>query len=238
MEELCARPNSKAIGKLLQGLEDEDTEVRRLAVTGLGKLHEEACLEPLLRAVRDPAPEVQKAAIPALKRYTGEKSIQALTPLLRSHDAGVRAAAAQTLEALLWRPARPEDEIWFFAAMGLFSRLPAFGADAIPMLELILESAPYSQCVAALQVLGQIDDSRVLRPIVRASKSADPAVAVAAVEALANAGGLQAVQHIAGMLMHRNGQVRLAAADALGMLRAPGTAEPLRRLLKDEVWEV
>ena len=235
VEELCAKPDLKL---LKQALDDEDTDVRRLAATGLGKLREDACLEPLLQAVRDPQPEVQKAAIPGLKRFTLEKTVGALTPLLRSHDAGVRSAAAQTLETLLWRPARPEDEIWFFAARGLFSRLPAFGVDAIPPLEMILESASYSQCVSALQVLGQIDDSRVLRPIMRALKSADPAVVVAAVQALANAGGLQSVQQLAGLLTHKNGQVRLAAVEALGMLKAPNVAEPMRRLLKDEVWEV
>jgi len=68
-------------------------------------------------------------------------------------------------------------------------------------------------------------------------RSADPSVVVAAVHAVADCAGPQAVQHLAGILSHRNGQVDGGSGGAR-MVRAPGMAEPLRRLLKDELWDV
>jgi HEAT repeat protein len=240
IEQLCAKPNGRALRTLRQALEDDDTQVRRLGATALGKLEdlEDDHLELLLKALKDPEPEVQRAAIPGLKRFPMARTIDAIVPMLRSHDTGVRVAAAQSLEALGWRPTKEDDEIWYWAAKGQFNRLSAFGTMAIPILEVILDSGSYSQCVGALQVLGQIDDPDVVRPLVRGLRVPDSAVVVAAVDALGKVGGPQAIQHLTGMLHHHTAQVRLAAIEALGSLRAPGVGDLLKKLLSDEVWEV
>ena len=237
-ERLCDAPRPHALGALRDALGDEDAEVRRLVATALGRLDEEGRLEPLFRALRDRDADVQKAAILALKKSSDERVPAALLPLLRHPNAGVRGCAAQVLEFVGWRPAKPEDEMWLLVAKGQCSRVAAFGAAALLPLEMVLNAGPYSLCVAAVQALGEIEDQRAIRLLLKALKSNDSAVCVAAVDSLARVGGAQASEPLIGMLQHKNGQVRVAAVEALGSLGVAASAAPLRALLSDPVWEV
>ena len=162
----------------------------------------------------------------------------ALLPLLRHPNAGVRGCAAQVLEFIGWRPAKPEEEMWFLVAKGQCSRVAAFGAAALLPLEMVLNAGPYSLCVAAVQALGEIEDQRAIRLLVKALKSNDATVCVAAVDSLARVGGAEASEPLIGMLQHKNGQVRVAAVEALGSLGVAAAAAPLRALLSDPVWDV
>jgi HEAT repeat protein len=181
-ERFCETPNPRALGALRDALDDDDSEVRRLAATALGKLEVEERLEPLLTALRDRDADVLKAAILALKRTSDERVPAALLPLLRHANAGVRGCAAQVLEFVGWRPVKHEDEMWFLVAKGQCSRAAAYGAAALLPLELVLNAGPYSLCVAAVQALGEIEDRRVVRPLLKALQSSDTAVCVAALE--------------------------------------------------------
>ena len=215
-DRLCDAPHPRALGALGEALGDEDAEVRRLAATALGKLEEEGRLEPLFRALRDRDADVQKAAILALKKTSDERVPAALLPLLRHPNAGVRGCAAQVLEFAGWRPANPEDEMWFLVAKGQCSRVAAFGAAALLPLEMVLNAGPYSLCVAAVQALGEIEDQRVVRLLLKALKSNDATVCVAAVDSLARVGGPEASEPIIGMLHHKNGQVRAGRRGSAG----------------------
>jgi HEAT repeat protein len=237
-ERLCDAPQPRALGAMREALNDEDAEVRRLAATALGKLEVEERLEPLLMAVLDRDADVQKAAILALKRTSDERVPAALVPLLRHANAGVRGCAAQVLEFVGWRPVSREDELWFLVAKGKCSRVVSFGVAALVPLEMVLNSGPYSLCVAAVQALGEMEDQRVVRLLLKALKSNDAAVCAAGVDALAKVGGPEASGPIIGMLHHKNGHVRLAAVEALGSLGVVAAAAPLRALLEDPMWDV
>jgi HEAT repeat protein len=238
VERLCVAPHPRALGALGRALDDEDAEVRRLAATALGRLEDESRVAPLLTVLHDRDADVLKAAMMSLKRTKDERVPAALHPLLRHANAGVRGCAAQVLESIGWRPAKHEDEMWFFVAKGQCARVGAYGVAALVPLELVLNSGPYSLCVAAVQALGEIKDRRVVRLLLKALKSDDAAVCTAAVEALARAGSLEASQPIIGMLRHKNGHVRLAAVEALASLGVAAAAEPLRALVGDPLWDV
>ena len=122
--------------------------------------------------------------------------------------------------------------MWFLVAKGQCSRAASFGAAALLPLEMVLNSGPYSLCVAAVKALGEIEDQRVVRLLLKALKSNDAAVCAAAVDALAQVGGLEASEPIIGMLHHKNGHVRLAAVEALGSLGVAAAAAPLRALVE------
>jgi HEAT repeat protein len=219
-------------------LNDTDAEVRRLAATALGKIEEDGCVEPLLKALHDRAPGVQTAAIVALKRVADERIVPALSQLLRDPDASVRGHAAQSLEVHGWRPSTRDDEIWLLVARGQCARAAAFGAAALPALEAVLQSGPFSLCVAAVQALPDISDPRALRLLLTAARSNDTTVCVAAVDALARLGDPHAVDTIITLLSNQNGQVRLTAVEALGTLGATKAVGPLRALLRDPLWDV
>jgi HEAT repeat protein len=238
VERLCLAPHPRSLVALSEAIDDEDAEVRRLAAAALGKLENEGRVDPLLSALRDRDADVLKAAMMSLKRTADERVQVALLPMLRHPNAGVRGCAAQVLETTGWRPTKHEEEMWFFVAKGQCNRVAGYGVAAILPLEMVLNSGPYSLCVAAVQALGEIKDRRVVRPLLKALKSDDAAVCTAAVEALARVGSLEATQPIVGMLCHKNGQVRLAAVEALASLGVMGAAESLRTLVSDPLWEV
>src|SRR5947209_18587622 len=134
-EQLCQTPQRRAFRLFRKLLQDQDSEVRSLAVTALGKIIDARRLEPVLEALRDPDPGVVKAATLALKKYPEDRVRTALAPLLRHADAGVRGHAAQVLEAVGWQPPNRDDEIWYLVAKGRFSQAVAFGAAALSALE-------------------------------------------------------------------------------------------------------
>jgi HEAT repeat protein len=238
LEELGRSPPPRALPALRAALDDEDAEVRRLAAAALGRMDDERKLDSLLVALNDRNAEVVKAAIVGLKNTTGERVLTALAPLIHHSDAGVRGQAALNLEAQGWHPSRREEEIWLLVAKGKFGRAAAYGSEAIPALEAVVLSGPYSLCMGAVQALADIDDPRVMRPLLNALRSDDAAVCVAAVDALARMGGSKVIEPITNMLHHRNGQVRLAAVEAFANLGKAAPAEPLRGLLADPVWDV
>ena len=237
-ERLCNSPVPAALAALSAALQDEDAEVRRLAATALGKLEVPERIAPLLGATKDRDADVLKAAVLALKRVADERVPGALIPQLRHPNASVRGCAAHVLEHIGWRPANPEDEMWYLVAKGQCSRAAAFGVAALVPLEMVLNSGPYSLGVSAVKALGEIEDPRSVRVLVKALKSNDAAVCAAAVDSLAKVGGPEAAEPIVAMLHHKNGPVRLAAVEALGVLGDAAAAERLRALLEDPLWDV
>ncbi len=238
MRTLCTSPNPHAIPVLTEALRDKDAEVRCHAVTALGMLDDDARIAPMLSALQDPDPEVQKAAIVGTKKLTGAQSSAALVSILRTGDAAVKAHAARMLQWLGWQPSNREEEIWFWAARGNFTRVADMGPDAINALESILATGSYSVSVGAIRALGAIGDPRACKSLINALGARDTAVAVAAVDALSKIGGAESSRATVKMLKHDSPQVRLVAVEGIWELRAESGIAPLRGLLKDKAWDV
>jgi HEAT repeat protein len=231
-------PPPRAVDALAAAVLDGDAEVRRLAVEALGKLEIEERVEPLVAALRDRDAEVLKAALKALKSIHDERIAESLVPLLKNADPSVRGQTSLLLEKFTWRPKDQAEEIVFLVARGHFSRAAQKGAAAIPALEFVLQTGAYNQRVAAVEALGRIDDQRVLRPLLGALNSEDPAVCTAAINALGDIGGPQVHGPIAGLLRHGEGHVRTAAVEALAQIGGSNCAELLVPMLRDPVWDV
>lgn len=238
MQQLCDSPTSRALEMLRAALDDEDDEVRRLAVVALSKLEDEQRLDPLLVALKDRHPEVLKAAITAVKRFNNERVTAALALLIFNSDAGVRGHAVQVLDGLGWRPGSRDEEIWDAVARGQLTRAAENGFAALPALECVLVGGPYNLRVPAVQAIASIEDKRVLRPLLAALGSPDPAVCGAAAEVLSRMGDPQIAPALIGVLRHADAQARVVAAEALGRMNAVAAGEPLRLLLRDTSWDV
>ena len=238
VEQLCLKPNERAARVLGAVLNDSDADVRRLAATALGKLEDEQRFGVLLGALKDRDAGVLQAVIAALKKGPPGQVVMAVEPLLQHPDAGVRGQAAQTLDAIGWRPDEPEQEIWYRVAKGQFFQAAGFGAAALPALEAALQYSSSSMAAEAVEALGHIADPRAARSLLQAVKSPDPAVCIAAVVALTRSGAAEALIPIQALLRNRNAQVRVVAIEALGRLRAAGATEAVCALLQDPVWEV
>jgi HEAT repeat protein len=235
---LCENPDVGAFRALQAALADPDAEVRLLAARALGKIDHPERVEVLLRALGDPEAEVVKALILSLRNTPGSHTSAAISPFLRHVEPGVRSVAALVLEAQGWKPPGPEDQAWFFVARGRYSQAAALGALAIPALDWVIQHGPYSLAVSAVQALDQIKDPAAVELLLRALKSDQTAVVVAAADTLGRTGRARAVDTLAGMTRHPDPCVRLAVIEALGSLGATAAGPAVIEALSDSAWEV
>jgi HEAT repeat protein len=219
-------------------LSDPDAGVRQIAASALGRVQSPDRVEPLLKILRDKDPEVIRSAALGLRRVNDERVLKAMIPLLKHHDFTVRTIAAQTIDTLRWAPHDRDQRIWFSVAKGWYERTAALGAEAIPALQLTIETSPLSAAVRAVEALGRISDPRVVQLLCKAMHSPEPAVCIAATEALGKVGGSDAVQALIPTLRSNHTQIRAEAARALGILGAVEATAPICKLLEDKEWEV
>ena len=236
---LWREPRPDAVGVLASAvLTDPDAEVRQIAASALGRLQAPSRLEPLLKALQDKEPDVVRSAVLALRRANEEKVLDGLVPLLRHTDFTVRTSAAQAIDTLRWAPSDREQRIWFCVAKGWYERAASLGAEAVPPLQLTIETSPVSAAVRAVEALGTIPDPRVLQLLCGALHSPEPVVCIAATEALSKVGGSEAVQALLPCLRSNHTQIRAESARALGILGAVEATGPICKLLEDKEWEV
>lgn len=239
VKELWREPNPRAVGVLASAVvSDPDAEVRQIAASALGRVQSADRIEPLLKALLDREAEVIRSAVLGLRRVNDERVLDALIPLLKHSDFSVRTSAAQAIDTLRWAPQDKNQRIWFCVAKGWYERTAALGADAVPALQLTIETSPVSSAVRAVEALGTIPDPRVPELLCKALHSPEPAVCIAATEALGKVGGTEAVQALIPCLRNNHTQIRAESARALGILGAVEATPPICKLLEDKEWEV
>jgi len=238
-KELWRNPKAGALSGLAEAaLTDEDPEVRQLSVAALGRLQDPVRFDTLVKALRDKEPEVIRSAMLALRRGPEEKVIGAVVPLLRHQNFVVRTCAAQTIDTIRWIPKERDERVSFYVAKGWFERAATNGVDAIPALQLALETAPVSAAVRAVDALGRISHPSVVKLLRGALKSSEPAICIAATDALGRIGGADAVEALIESLRSNMTQIRAAAAQALGSLGAAEATGLICQMLTDKEWEV
>jgi HEAT repeat protein len=219
-------------------LTDPDAEVRQVAASALGRLQVPGRFEPLMKILHDKEPDVVRSAVLALRRANDERVILKLVPLLKHYDFSVRTSAAQTIDTIRWAPTDKEQRIWFCVAKGWYERAANSGSEALPALQLTIETAPVSAAVRAIEALGSISDPRAVSLLCTALRSLEPAVAIAATGALGSVGGSEAVIALIPCLRNNHTQIRAEAARALGILGATEASMPIAQMLQDKEWEV
>lgn len=166
--------DERALVPLLEILLSRDPEQRRTAAFALGQISHPQIVAPLIKAVRDPDPEVRRWALLGLGRFRDPTAIPALLRSLRE-------------------PGLPERE----AAV---TALALMGAPAIPALsEALRHFNPEAACAAA-ETLGRIADSRAVSPLLRALKTPDLRLRLAAAQALGDLAAANPVPEVRAAL--------------------------------------
>lgn len=217
---------------------DDDSRVREAALIALGGVGDPRTAELYLGAMRDRDAKVRQAAVGYVRDDGSEKTHDAVSNALRDSDPIVRALAARFLQRSSWRPKDADDEICLAVGHGEFVRAASLGAGAIAALERVLEGGGFSQQAAAAEALGTIRDERVLPPLRRASKSSDHVVCLAAIGALANAGGAEVLSDLVPLFKHNDHRIRAAAIEAAARFDCRNHIDVLRTSLRDSKWEV
>lgn len=142
--------------------------MRVAILQALSESRNDRAFAALLSALRDPAEEVQTAAIHALKRFRDPAAIAPLVELWDRVSPAVQPRVAQALEYLGGQPPCPAQEIRFAMASGDLARAARQGPQAIGPLTHALNDPTYGQRVAAVALLGEINDAAVLKPLTAA----------------------------------------------------------------------
>lgn len=198
-------------------LESTDAEERREAAVDLGRSGREA-VPLLLRTLRDADWRVRKTAVEALVAMGGQEVTQGLVQLLSAEDnAGARNSSIEALVRL--------------------------GSQSVDALLPLLSVKDPDVRKFAVDVLGDIGDSRALSHLIGGLRDTDENVRVASAEALGKVRDRRAVEPLIACLSATDqGWLDYAAAEALGEIGDERALGPLlgalaRSTLREPVLE-
>ncbi len=221
-------------------LEDEDSEVRLKAVSGLSLSEDRTCLSPLLRRLRDEPDEgvratvalalgdfVLKAEFEQLPSSDARRLENALTSVIADAGEGleVRRRAVEAISAFsgnkvqdIIRAAYHSPHLRMQA-----SALHAMGRNCdpqwLPLLLTEMRSGEPELRYEAAQACGEIEDQRAVPRLIELTRDQDSDVRRAAIEALGHIGGDAAKRALQGLAQDTSLAVRESAADALELVR-------------------
>lgn len=182
---------------LLKALTHKDAATRRKAVEALGDLGDYRSVGALTDALGDEDADVRQAARETLRKF-GDEPLEFLLTTLREGDDAQRVRAAWTLGEL--GDARAVDsliaafkdknaDVWKAAAAALFK----FGEAAVDPLIAALKGDDRLTRLPSATVLGEIGDSRAVKPLIASLDD----MGVTAAEALERIGGPDAQRALA-----------------------------------------
>ncbi len=186
---------------MLELLQDEAPEVRRVAVESLGKIGDPRAVDPILSLQHDPAAIVREASVLAmgrLKPTATEEVVVLLTQALEDPVESVRQAAVVAIGEI---------------ETGTRLLQPVAG---------LLRSSDVRVRMAAVQALLQIDASQSIPTLVAAGRDADAEVRQGIVAAVGEWGGAAVSPWLRERLAEDSAPgVRAEAAYRLGILSDP-----------------
>jgi len=236
---LGGNADARLLDSVLVCLKDEDAGVRCAAIEAIERLkvdHSGVCLITMLQ---DSCPLVRKVAATVLGRLGETRSIDGLGMLLKDSDDNVRLAAANSLKALGWRPSSNEDEARFEIALGNAKAAARAGGAAVQALVKELKHDTSFVRRAVAEALEDLDDPRMMKPLLEALGDEDPTVRVSVIHALSKVNSEGAAAALLTRLSReKDPRVRLAAAEVLGKRNDPGLVPAFVGLLSDSNFEV
>lgn len=155
--------------ELIAALQNEDSNVRRVAAEALGRLGYPRAVEPLIIALRDEDPHVRRAAAKALGNIGDARAVKFLVMALHDDNRYVRRAAVVALRKI--RDPRAAE----------------------PLIIALRDEDSYVRQTAA-EVLGNIGDARAVEPLIAALRDEEWSVRGAAIKALGEIGDVRALE--------------------------------------------
>jgi len=186
---------------LITYLNDEDENIRRNTASALGAIGDSRAIEPLIHCLNDMHWIVRSHAVEALSKI-GRSAIQPLIHYMRTVDWDGRAHAAE--------------------ALGLI------GQPALSPLILCLDDDDKWVRRYAVQELGKIGDPRATEPLITRLADEDAYVNRYTVDALVKIGEV-AIEPLLNCLTHKQLEVRILAAEALGRMNEANLIPALLR---------
>jgi HEAT repeat protein len=169
--------DKRAVEPLIAALGDQNENglVRAVSASALGKIADARVVEPLVTALKDRDAEIRCDAAASLGEIADARAVGSLITALKDQDARVRPVAAEALgkvgdvraiDPLAGLLGTTDSELTDVALRALAK----IGAPAVNTMISALQSPDPRVRVRAADVLGDIRDLRVVRPLISAMK--------------------------------------------------------------------
>ncbi|HUQ19073.1 MAG TPA: HEAT repeat domain-containing protein [Gemmatimonadaceae bacterium] len=229
------------VAKLIADLRDEDTTIRATAATALGKLGDSKGAPALIAAFDDEEHEVTDAVASALGNMSPD-IIPLLAPVIAIGQTWTRGdkAARSAIKTIAHRdfqnavPALREllgHSEWRVRLAAKEAMVPQ-GAAALPIAVEALTDPRREARVVAAGILGALEMSEGVQPLIGALRDEHAEVRQAAAEALGNIRDSRAVDGLITLVEDSTDPPRTAAILALGKLRATQAVTSLIKVME------
>lgn len=243
LNSLGVRRDPHAVPLLADRLKDADPEVADAAAVALGRIGTPTAAQTLKSHLREAAPPLRAALGEACVRAADHLRAAGQTAAARDLYDATRAAALpppKRLEAtrgailvrgaeglpLLLELLRAEDKAAFHLGLRVTRELP--GAGVTPALAAALPSLPPPRQALVLTALADRRDPAVPALVLASARAADnPALRLAAVQALEQHATAEAVPLLLDAALAPQPELARAARQTLARLRAPGVEDAL-----------
>ena len=211
----------------------------------IGYLDEQGYIDRAICSLRSRRRWSRAQAAELLGQLRSRKAVPALIAALSDPFEDVRTVAARSLAAIGDPAAIPalaaalnDPSRWTLSMIA--ENLMVMGPEAVPpLIEMVRSGDADNVRVAAIQILGEIRDSRALTPIAELLRTADNLnLRAQAAAALGKLGGAAAEEALVSALRDPEWQVRAEAAGALGHVGRPTCAANLADAVNDTSWWV
>ncbi len=245
IQTLGRRGDKSAVPALLDVAKSGATPVRIAAIETVTELADAAAVPVVVRLLNDSDREIAQAAQMSLATFPGPEADAAVTEMFASGDIDKqrmgldlmgRRRMASGVPVLL-KAARNADAKIRPEAIKMIGDLG--GADQLPALLELLESADRSQDLAATEQAISTACTKAREPQAQADKligrlpQAKPAQQAALLRVLAAVGGPNSLKAVRAAIDSSNAEVRSAAIRALGSWRTADAAPDLLALAKE-----
>jgi HEAT repeat protein len=236
---LSLMPPNLILDDFIDLLNDEMFEVRRKAVSVLGKIGNEKAVFPLLRLLKDMDTEVRRRTVEALGKIGNEKAVDSLIQVLQDSDKEVRTKAVETLGKIGSEKAmselnrllkNPDHELWTTAALTLVENVDE---KSMRLLIQLLKNPDSKVRSGMAEVLGKFGSEKSEDILIQLLKDVDWEVQRSAINAIGEIGSEKAVISLIKILKAPDFLVKSRVIEALGKLGSEMAVNPLIDLLTD-----
>ncbi len=173
---------------------------------------------------------------PNIKRLKSKKKVNHLVKALKyKSDWNVRMSAAASLREIGWGPIG-EDGIYYYMALGEWTKLIKMGAPAIePLIAVLQDHKSFPLHFDIIKALGAIKDKRAVEPLLSVLRDRKMHFREEVVKALGQIGDKTAVKPLISMLWNEDDiTFRCEIIKALGSTKDRRAFDPLLEFLQQE----
>jgi len=217
-ESLGSIGDPRATEALIHLLGDPDETARLQALWALGKIRDRRATRPIVLCLSDGDQEIKTAAIWALGRLGDRGAVAALRERLLDRRPGIRAKAAESLEACRWKPGDPREKGVFAFAKRDWKEVSRYSRQLIDVLIWALGDEYFDVRMHAARLLGEARSRYAVEHLQKALDDPVEVVGYEAAAALAEIGDARSVRALVHALECNFLGTRKVAAGALERL--------------------